>query len=146
MVLADVNVLVYAHREDVPRHHEYLRWLDDVQNSDSAFGVSDLVLSGFLRIVTHPRVFRDPTPLDRALDFAAAIRDHPHAIAVVPGERHWDIFQRLCQAAHAKGNLIADEYLAALAIEAGVDWVTTDRDYARFPGLRWRHPLDAGAG
>lgn len=146
MVLADVNVLVYAHRKDAPRHHDYLRWLDDVLNSDAAFGTSDLVLSGFLRIVTHPRSFRDPTPLDRALDFAVAVRDHPHAIAVVPGERHWDIFQRLCHEAHAKGNLIADAYLAALAIEAGVEWVTTDRDYARFPGLRWRHPLDAVAG
>jgi len=90
MVLADVNVLVYA-----PRHREYLDWVDRVLNSDAAFGVSDLVLSGFLRVVTHPRVFRDPTPLDRALTFATSIRDHPNAVTVAPGERPWDIFQRL---------------------------------------------------
>ena len=67
MVLADVNVLVYAHRQDSPRHREYLGWLNRVLSSDAAFGISDLVLSGFLRVVTHPRVFRDPTPLDHAL-------------------------------------------------------------------------------
>lgn len=141
MVLSDVNVLVYAHRQDALRHHEYLNWLNQVLSSDAAFGVSDLVLSGFLRVVTHPRVFCDPTPLGLAQEFAVAIREHPNAVTLTPGERHWDIFQRLCQEVNAKGNLIADAYLAALAIEAGAEWITTDRDYARFPGLRWRHPL-----
>jgi uncharacterized protein len=141
LVLPDVNVLVNAHRQDAPRHHEYLSWLNQVLTSDAAFGVSDLVLSGFLRVVTHPRVFRDPTPLGLALEFAVVIRDHPNAVTVSPGERHWDIFQRLCQEVNAKGNLIPDAYLAALAIETGAEWITTDRDYARFSGLRWRHPL-----
>jgi hypothetical protein len=141
LVLPDVNVLVYAHRQDALRHQEYLNWLNQVLNSDAAFGVSDLVLSGFLRVVTHPRVFRDPTPLSLAQEFAVAIHDHPNALTVSPGERHWDIFQRLCQEVEAKGNLIADAYLAALAIEAGAEWITTDRDFARFPLLRWRHPL-----
>ena len=67
-----------------------------------------------------------------------------NAVTLAPGERHWDIFQRLCREANAKGNLIPDAYLAALAIESGAEWITTDRDYARFPGLRWRHPLNAG--
>jgi hypothetical protein len=144
MILADVNVLVYAHRQDAPRHREYFDWLNHTLNSDSAFGVSDLVLSGFLRVVTHPHVFRDPTPLDRALTFAVSMRDHPNSVTLVPGERHWDIFQRLCREGNAKGNLIPDAYLAALAIESGAEWITTDRDYARFPGLSWRHPLSAG--
>jgi toxin-antitoxin system PIN domain toxin len=113
-----------------------------VLHSDAAFGLSDLVLSGFLRIVTHPRVFRDPTPLGMALKFTVGLRDHRNAVRIDPGERHWDIFQRLCEAVSARGNLIADAYLAALAIEIGAEWVTTDRDYARFPGLRWRHPLE----
>jgi toxin-antitoxin system PIN domain toxin len=143
MVLVDVNVLVYAHRQDAPRHQEYLGWLNQVLSSDAAFGISDLVISGFLRIVTHPHVFRDPTPLDHALTFAVSMRDHPNAVTLAPGERHWDIFQRLCREANAKGNLIPDAYLAALAIESGSEWITTDRDYARFPGLRWRHPLSS---
>lgn len=142
MVLPDVNVLVYAHREDAVRHGEYRAWLESVLNSDSSFGLSSLVLSGFLRVVTHPRVFRDPTPLGVALKFAGGLRDHRNVVMIDPGDRHWNIFERLCQAVAARGNLVADAYLAALAIEAGAEWVTTDRDYARFPGLRWRHPLD----
>lgn len=141
MFLIDVNVLVYAHRVDAHGHPQFRDWLSTVINSDAAYGMSDLVLSGFLRIVTHPRVFRDPTPLDTALAFAAEVRDRPNCVSVSPGERHWEIFVRLCRAVGARGSLIPDAYLAALAIESGTEWVTTDRDYARFPGLRWRHPL-----
>lgn len=110
--------------------------------SEAAFGISDIVLSGVLRIVTHPRVFRDPTPLDRAIACVAELRARPNCLLVFPGERHWEIFTRLCRSARARGNLIPDAYLAAMAIESGTEWITTDRDYARFPGLRWRHPLD----
>ncbi len=141
MILADVNVLVYAHREDTPDHSRFRDWLETAINGDAAFGVSDLVLSGFLRVVTHPRVFASPTPLDLALAFVEQIRTRPNAVPVRPGERHWTIFARLCRQAGARGNLIPDAYLAALAIESGCEWVTTDRDFARFPGLRWRHPL-----
>jgi hypothetical protein len=140
--LLDVNVLVYAHRADAPEHARYRVWLSEIIHSDAAYGMSDLVLSGFVRVVTHPRVFRDPTPLETALVFAAEVRDHPSCIAVSPGERHWDIFTRLCRAVGARGSLVPDAFLAALAIESGAEWVTTDRDYARFPDLRWRHPLD----
>jgi len=142
VLLIDVNVLVYAHRADAPRHPHYRTWLSEVIRSDAAYGMSDVVLSGFLRVVTHPRAFRDPTPLDAALTFATEVRDRPNCIPVSPGERHWDIFTRLCRAVGARGSLVPDAYLAALAIESGAEWVTTDRDYARFPGLRWRHPLD----
>ena len=142
MQLVDVNVLVYAHREDTADHARFRSWLESWIDSESAFGMSDLVLSGFLRIVTHPRVFRRPTPLPMALQFAEAIRSRSNRVAVVPGTRHWDIFSRLCREADARGNLVPDAYLAALAIESGSEWITTDRDYSRFPGLRWRHPLD----
>ncbi|MGH2758448.1 MAG: PIN domain-containing protein [Actinomycetota bacterium] len=64
-------------------------------------------------------------------------------MAVAPSFRHWEIFERLCGKAEAKGNLVADAFLAALAIESGSERITTDRDYARFQGLRWRHPLEA---
>jgi uncharacterized protein len=141
VILLDVNVLVYAHRVDAPNHGRFREWLQSVVNSDGAYGLSDLVLSGFLRVVTHPRVFRQPTPLQTALTFLAEIRDRPNCVTVSPGERHWEIFTRLCKEAEARGNLVADAYLAALAIESGSEWITTDRDYARFPSLRWRHPL-----
>lgn len=142
MRLADVNVLVYAFRADAPGHAEHRAWLESLVGSDEAYAVSDHVLSGFLRVVTHPRVFHPPTPLDIALAFADALRDRPNAIPVQPGARHWGIFEKLCEATGARGNLVPDAWLAALAIESGCEFVTTDRDYARFPGLRWRHPLE----
>lgn len=101
------------------------------------------MLSGFVRIVTNRRIFRIPTPTGEALAFADLLRARPNAVVVSPGERHWQIFARLCIEVGAKANVIADAYHAALAIESGSEWITTDRDYARFPGLRWRHPLDA---
>ncbi len=141
MVLPDVNVLVYAHREDSPHHAGCRAWLEAVVNGDEAFGLSELVLSGFVRVVTHPKVFAVPTPLADALQFTEQLRGLPHCMPVAPGRRHWDIFCRLCVEAGAKGNLVPDAYLAAMAIEAGCEWVTTDRDFSRFGGLRWRHPL-----
>ncbi|MBM4043043.1 MAG: type II toxin-antitoxin system VapC family toxin [Planctomycetes bacterium] len=142
MQLPDVNVLVYAFRRDHPRHAEFRRWLDDLVNAPAAYGMSDLVLSSFLRVVTHPKVFNDPDPIDSALAFASALRGQPNCVRILPGERHWTIFQDLCTRAGVKGNLVPDAFLAAMAIENGCEWITTDRDYARFPGLRWRHPLD----
>jgi uncharacterized protein len=141
MILTDVNVLVYAHRADAPGHPAYREWLEALINGDSAYGFSELVLSGFLRVVTHPRVFNPPSDLDSAFAFAQAIRSQPNAVPISPGPRHWDIFKRLCEVAGVKGNLVPDAYLAALAIESGSEWITTDRDYSRFPGLKWRHPL-----
>jgi toxin-antitoxin system PIN domain toxin len=146
MILVDVNVLVYAHRADSPGHNSYRQWLEDVINSDRAYGVSDLVLSGFLRIVTHPKVFDPPSDLAAALAFANEVRDQPNAVRIMPGPRHWDVFTRLCQAAGVKGNLIPGAYFAALAIESGSEWITTDRDYSRFPGLRSSHPLQKLSG
>ena len=140
MVLADVNVLVAAYRDDAPHHDSCRPWLEAVLRGNQAFAVSDLVLSGFLRVVTHPRVFALPSPMDQAFHFANVIRSQPHSVPVCPGDRHWEIFSELCRDADARGNLIPDAYLAALAIESGCEWVTLDRDFARFEGLRWHRP------
>jgi toxin-antitoxin system PIN domain toxin len=142
MVLTDVNVLVYAHRRDCLNHIAYRRWLEDCVSSDQAYGMSNLVLSAFLRAVTHPRIFKSPSRLEDALRFASELRSPTNCVVITPGARHWEIFTRLCRAAGVKGNLVSDAYLAALAIESGSEWITTDRDYSRFPGLRWRHPLE----
>jgi uncharacterized protein len=142
MRLVDVNVLVYAHRLDTTRHQDYADWLRNLLANQEPYGVADLVLAGFLRVVTHPKVFRQPTPLDTALAFVDVLRGQPNCVPIAPGQRHWEIFTGLCRAAGVKGNLVPDAYLAALAIESGSEWITTDRDFSRFPGLRWRHPLD----
>jgi toxin-antitoxin system PIN domain toxin len=141
VLLFDVNVLVYAHREDADNHAAYREWLEGVINADAAYAVSELVLSGFIRIVTHPKVFITPSSLGDALVFAEQLRDQPNCVVLQPGPRHWDIFRRLCTDSGVKGNLVPDAYLAALAIESGSEWITTDRDFSRFKGLRWRTPL-----
>ena len=142
MILPDVNVLVYAHREDAPDHQAYFDWLKSLILGEQAYGLTDLVLSGFLRVVTHPRVFTPPSSLKQALAFIHEIRNQPNCVLIQPGTRHWAIFENLCLSANAKGNLVPDAYLAAIAIESGSEWITTDRDYSRFPGLHWRHPLE----
>ncbi len=143
MLLPDVNVLVYAFRRDHAQHADYREWLERLINGAQAYGMSDTVLSGFIRIVTHPRVFQHPDTVESALQFADQLRGRPQCVVIAPGPRHWGIFSDLCRRAQAKGNLIPDAYLAALAIESGCEWITTDRDYARFSGLRWRHPFEA---
>ena len=110
---------------------------------DVPFGVPELVLSGFVRIVTHPRVFNEPDDVDDALTFAERLRALPHAMAVRPGERHWSIFARLCHVTRATGNTVPDAYIAAIAIESGSELITADRSFARFPDLRWREPVPA---
>ncbi len=142
MILPDVNVLIYAFREDAPDHARYRAWLLDRIAAPEAFGLSELVLSGVVRVLTHPRVFDPPTPIGDALAFADALRSQPNAVILTPGARHWQIFAMLCTRASARGNLVPDAYHAALAVEHGCEWITTDRDYARFPGVRWRHPLE----
>ncbi|MDZ7669427.1 MAG: type II toxin-antitoxin system VapC family toxin [Gammaproteobacteria bacterium] len=141
MILPDVNVLVYAHRRDTPDHEAYRSWLESVLDADSAYGMSELVLSGFLRVVTHPRVFKQPSSLRDAMTFANQLRGQGNCVPVAPGRAHWRIFSRLCSDVDAKGNLVPDAYYAALAIEHGCEWITTDRDFSRFTGLKWRHPM-----
>jgi uncharacterized protein len=141
VILIDVNVLVYAHREDAVDHRRFRKWLEARLAQPEPFGIAEIVLSGFLRVVTHPRIFHPPTPLATAIAFCRSLLDQPNAMVVRPGERHWQIFTDLCTRAGARGNLIADAFLAALAIESGCEWITTDRDFSRFPGLRCREPF-----
>ena len=142
MILLDVNVLVYAHRREAPEHKAVLAWLEATAGSETPFALSELALAAFVRIVTNPRIFKVPSTLDQALAFVERLRGRPGVALIWPGARHWEIFTRLCREADAKGGLVSDAYFAALAIESGCTFITADRDYARFPGLRWRHPLE----
>jgi uncharacterized protein len=141
MILPDVNVYVCAHRPEDAHHVRGREWLEALLRGPAAFAFSDVILSGFVRIVTNPRIFKTPTPLDTALAFADAVRSPRHAIRVIPGPHLWSIFSEQCRRANAKGNLITDAYFAALAIESGSELVSFDHDFARFPDLRWRPPF-----
>jgi hypothetical protein len=140
--LIDVNVLVYAFRRDASRHEQFRAWLLSLMKGESAFGVSEQVLSSVVRLTTHPKVFKEPNTRSEVWEFVSAVREHPNARVIRAGEKHWSIFGRLCEDSNAKANLVTDAWFAALAIESGCIWITTDRDYSRFPGLKWRHPLD----
>ena len=141
MVLLDVNVLVTAMRQDAPRHPEINAFVESLRTAPEPFGLSDLVLSGTLRVLTHPRVFSPPTPPAIARAYVTALRATPNAVIVNPGPRHWELFAELLEKSGAIGNLVPDAWFAALAIEHGCEWITDDSDYARFPGLRWRRPV-----
>ena len=141
MILPDVNVLLYAFRSDSAHHGLALRWVEDLVNGQEAYAMSPQVLASVVRLSTHPRVFASPSRLDDALAYARVLMEQPHCTAVVPGVRHWSIFEEQSRRAAALGNLVQDAWYAALAIEAGCEWVTTDGDFARFPGLRWRRPF-----
>ena len=136
-----MNILVAIHREDAAAHREIWKWWEALLASGAQFGASELALSGCIRVVTHPRIFDPPSTIQEALQFAEEVREHPQSTLVRPGPRHWQIFRRLCVEAGAKGGLVPDAYFAALAIENGCEWITLDRDFARFPGLKWRSPL-----
>lgn len=142
MLLADVNVYLYAHRRESDRHDAYRAWLEARLRGPEPFGVSEQVLSAFVRIATHHRIYADPTSPEDALAFCDTVWASPAAMILRAGERHWAIFVALCRAVRARANVVPDAYLAALAIEHGATWVTLDSGFRRFPGLRVRRPLE----
>jgi toxin-antitoxin system PIN domain toxin len=140
VILPDVNILIQAFRSDASHHALCRKWLTGVVKGDARYGMAPQVLNGVIRIATHPKVFVVPSKLEEVIEFCNALLNQPHCLIIQPGERHWEIFVRLCLEADARGNLVPDAWLAALAIESGCEWITLDRDYARFPGLRWYVP------
>lgn len=141
MILPDVNVLLYAFRSDAEQHDAYRVWLEGVINGDTAYGMSPQVVASVIRLATHPRVFAHPDRLEDVVAFASTVLGQTHCQIIQPGPRHWGIFTALCRSANAYGNLVRDAWLAALAIESGCEWITNDRDFARFNGLQWRPAL-----
>lgn len=142
MRCVDVNLLVYAHRPESPHHERYRDWLEQVRRYDEPLALSSLVLAGFIRVVTHHKIFKEPTPLATAFEFTRSLQSTPNAVLLRPGERHWNIFLDLCEEIDARGNDISDAYHAAIAVEHGAEWYSADRGFARFRSLRWRHPFE----
>lgn len=139
--MPDVNVLVYAHREDESWHDAYAAWLKSVVDGVEPFALSVLVAVGFLRVVTSSRIYEDPTPLPVALAAIEQLAAHPRCRIALPGGTHLEDVIRLSRAAGATGKLLADAQHAAVAINEGATWVTRDADFGRFEahGLRWQH-------
>ena len=125
-------------------HSEYADWITRLATGSEPFALSGLVLSGFVRIVTNPRIFAPPSTLDESFAFISSLVERPTARIIGPGHDHLDMFERLFRASGATGKLVADAQRAAIAIEHGCTMVSTDSDFSRFPGLRWQHPLRPG--
>jgi len=140
MILPDVNVLVCAFRPDAAEHPRCNSWLQEVVDDEGRFGISPLSLGAVVRVTTNRRIWTAPSPIEDAFKFCDHLLAQPNCQIVEPGERHWGIFKRLCAESDIRGPLVADAWYAALAIEWGCQWVTLDRDYARFAGLKWRVP------
>lgn len=111
-------------------------------HSPNAYGVSPQVLASVLRICTLPKIYRRPSTTAETLAFCDALLEPAHSTLIHPGDRHWSIFTTLCESSKVTGNLVQDAWFAALAIEHGCEWISTDRDYARFRDLRWQRPFE----
>jgi uncharacterized protein len=141
MILVDVNLLLYAYDAAAERHEASRAWLEDTLSGSQLVRFAWLTLWAFVRIATSPRVFL--RPLSTA-DAAAAVSRwlaQPSVAVLEPGERHWEILQRLMKEGQIRGPRVTDAALAALAVEHGATLHTADRDFARFPGLKWANPI-----
>jgi hypothetical protein len=143
MICLDVNVLVNAHRLDVADHDGYASLLVGLATGSEPMGLPDVVLSGFLRVVSNRRVFKVPTPSATALEFVDQLINSRAGILLRASERHWSTFVELAQDLGATGNDIPDAYIAAYAVDNNATFLSADRGFARFDRLRWRHPLNS---
>jgi toxin-antitoxin system PIN domain toxin len=140
MILADVNVLISAFRQDSEHHGICASWLQSVVDGDAAFGMSPLALAAVVRITTNPRVYRQPSTTAEAFAFCDYLIAQPECRIIEPGVRHWELLRRLCVDHGVAAGDITDAWYAALAIEADCTWITLDRGFSRFSGLTWAHP------
>jgi uncharacterized protein len=142
VIVPDVNVLVYAYHRDAAKHEQYTEWLADVVAGPEELGLVEAVLTGFLRVVTHPRIYADPAPSTEALAFVTALRGSKQARALPATEATWQLFADIAAAdRQVRGVLVPDAWLAAMARSHGGRLATADRGFARFAGLRWFDPV-----
>lgn len=141
MILIDANILLYAEDSLSHRHQRARAWWDQQLSGSGPICLSWVVLSAFIRIGTNPRVFEHPLSLDQALIRVQSWLDQPCTRIVQPTERHWVVFRQMLTGGQASANLVTDAHLAALAVEHGCELFSSDSDFARFPGLKWKNPL-----
>lgn len=140
MKLLDVNVVLAAHRDDHPHFEAARAWMDGLLRSPERFSVTDLVAGSFVRLSTNRRIFLTPTPAKDAFAYLRALREQPAHVTLSPGPDHLDLFESLCRASDATGDLAVDAQLAAIAVEHGGEVISFDRDFARFADVRWSRP------
>lgn len=142
MIIPDVNLLIFAHNRDASNHEASKAWLLELMQSGKPVGLPWIVVSGFIRISTHPRVLREPIPVEDAIGIARSWLARKNVRIVEPGSQFQNFFFTSLEKLGTAGNLTSDAYLAALAIEYQAELHSCNTDFHRFPGLRWRNPLE----
>jgi toxin-antitoxin system PIN domain toxin len=142
VLLPDVSVLVAAHRDAAPLHQQARSWLIGALEGEEEVALCLPVVSGLVRVSTSPRVFDPPSTHAEVFDFIRSLAAHPAVVWINPGRQHLRLFEESCASCDARGDLVSDALLAALAVEAGAVVVSYDRDFARFSGVRWERPGD----
>jgi toxin-antitoxin system PIN domain toxin len=141
MILTDANLLLYAYNVDATEHDTSRQWLETQLSGPNLFCFAWQTITAFLRISTNQRAFAAPLSIKEAAGIVTQWLERPQTVLLTPGEKHWAIFQDLLESGQATGPLVMDAHLAALAIEHGAALASTDRDFARFPGLTLINPL-----
>jgi len=139
--LPDLNLLIYAVDGSAPRHRAAVRWWNGLLSGGETVALTWVVMLGFLRLTTNPRIMQNPLTADEALDYVERWLAHPITAVVDPTPRHTLVLRDLLRDVGAAGNLVPDAHLAALAIEHGAELCSADHDFGRLPGLRWVDPL-----
>ena len=140
-MLVDANILLYAEDATSSNHEAARLWWDEQLSGTDSICLSWSVLTAFIRIGTNRRIFTNPLTLAEAAERVQSWLDQPCTRIIIPTERHWIVFRELLEKGQAAANLVSDAHLAALAVEYGCVLYTTDSDFSRFPGLKWRNPL-----
>jgi uncharacterized protein len=141
VIVLDANLLLYAYDAASPHHAKARRWIEQIFSGDEVVGIPWHSVAAFLRIATNPKLPGQGVAVDRAAQVVDGWLDQPNVRLLAPGEQHWHLFRRMMTEGQARGPLVSDAQLAALTIEHGGVLHTTDRDFARFPGLRWTNPI-----
>ena len=141
MTLLDASVLLYAYDKDAPNHLAAARWIKHLFDGSETIGLPWITLWAFVRISTNPRVWTNPKPPQEAFQIVREWLALPGVVVVQPGPRHVELLERLVIDNRAAGPLTTDAALAAMAIELGATLASTDRDFSRFPDLRWVNPI-----
>jgi uncharacterized protein len=141
MILPDANLLLYAEDSLSPHHERAREWWDGVLSGSDPVHLCWPVINAFLRIATNSRIHERPLESEEAVLRVTSWLNQPCVSLIGPTKSHWEIFGKQIIGANAAANLIPDAHLAALAIEHASILYSTDRDFARFPGLKWKNPI-----
>ena len=143
MILVDANLLIYAHYQGSKSHPPARAWFEAALRTAEGIGIAWMTILAFLRITTNRHIFAQALTISEAEQIVGIWMDHPSIAIVSSGDRHWEILRKILREGQVRSDLVSDAHLAALAIEHGALVCTTDRDFARFPGVRWQNPLES---